>query len=164
MKPNNSDEDSFKSNTCHQLQKLIWTKLKFYSNPKSMVQWQSLKGYITRNTSAINYENALEIHLSKIPFKSPRDQWVNLDVITYPYPDAYSAIMIPIKLKHILIMYFIIILFCIVMCFIITVHVRFGLKEHIEVWPKVSPFCRRQFQKAFCWKIFVSLLKKTIAV
>ena len=43
----------------------------------SMVQWHFFKGYFIRNTSTINYENELEMHLSKIPFKSPRGQWVN---------------------------------------------------------------------------------------
>ena len=43
----------------------------------SEVQWQSPVGDFTRDTSAINHKNYLEDYLSKISFKSARDQWVN---------------------------------------------------------------------------------------
>ena len=45
----------------------------------SMVPWHSPKGYFTRNTSAINNENELEMHLSNISLKFPRGQWVKIN-------------------------------------------------------------------------------------
>ena len=42
------------------------------------VQWHSSEPNFTRDTSATNHWNKLENYLSKISFKSPRGQWVNL--------------------------------------------------------------------------------------
>ena len=43
----------------------------------SKVQWHSVEGNLTRDSSPFNHENKLENYLSKILFKSPRGQWVN---------------------------------------------------------------------------------------
>ena len=44
----------------------------------SIVQWHSYQSNCTRDTSGIIYYNYLENHLSKIPFKYPMGQWVNV--------------------------------------------------------------------------------------
>ena len=46
----------------------------------SELQRQSPEGNFTRDTSAINYWNYLEHHISKISFRSPRGQWVKFRV------------------------------------------------------------------------------------
>ena len=44
----------------------------------SKVQWHSSEGNFSRDISAINHWNQLEIYFSKISFKSPRGQWVKI--------------------------------------------------------------------------------------
>ena len=48
----------------------------------SKVQWHPSECSFTRDTSAISHWNQLEIFLSKIFFKSPRGQWVNMLLAT----------------------------------------------------------------------------------
>ena len=44
----------------------------------SKVQWHSVEGNLTKDSSLINHYNKFENYLSKFLFKSPRGQWVNL--------------------------------------------------------------------------------------
>ena len=48
------------------------------------VQSHQSEGYFARDTSAIKHWNNLEIYLSKLLFKAPRGQWVEI----MPYPSA----------------------------------------------------------------------------
>ena len=44
----------------------------------SKVKWHSPKGKFTRYTSAVKYRNYLEDYVTKMSFKFPRGQWVDL--------------------------------------------------------------------------------------
>ena len=52
----------------------------------SEVLKHSLEGCFTTNTSAVYHQNPFENHLSKIPFKSLRDQWVKSFTFLFTWP------------------------------------------------------------------------------
>ena len=48
----------------------------------SKVLWLSCEGNFTRDTPITNHKNLFETHMSKIPFKFPRPQWVKVQIQT----------------------------------------------------------------------------------
>ena len=47
----------------------------------SKVQWHSVESKLTTDSPPFNHWNKLENYLSKILFKSPRGQWVNIKIL-----------------------------------------------------------------------------------
>ena len=62
----------------------------------SKVQWHSSECNFTRDTSAISHWNKLENYLSKILFKSPRNQWVKRHFSSWTLPNRGNHTITPV--------------------------------------------------------------------